>query len=147
MRETPRQLADYADFHRTTTAPWCWACGRGTLDVPQWWAAPWLICRAHIVSSPRVRDVRAVVLLCSRCHERSHGARFPAEPVPEITRANLLWWKKIRDPDRFDPEFLARFAIGRLPAPEPPADWYVEEYCTRRGTGVTIDAPGRVRPH
>lgn len=147
MRETAEQLADYASFLADVSNPWCWACGRERRDVPSWWAAPWAICRAHIVSAPRVRDVRAVVLLCSWCHERSHGYRFPAEPTPELTRANLLWFKALRDPERFDEDFLTRLMIGRLPPVEPPPIWYAEEYCRRRWAPVTIDAPGRVRTH
>lgn len=146
MRETAEQLADYAAFLADVDAPWCWACGRNQWDRPEYWAAPWAICRAHIVSSPRICDVRAVVLLCSRCHERSHGARFPDEPTPEILRSHLLWWKRERDPTRFDPAFLARYAIGRIPDPTPPENWYRTEYCRRRGGAVTIDAPGRVTP-
>lgn len=147
MRETPEQLAAYASFLDDVSAPWCWACGRDGREAPYWWAAPWAVCRAHVVSSPRVRDVRTIVALCSWCHERSHGYRFPAAPTPEINRANLLWLKALRDPDRLDPEFLARLAIGRLPDPEPLPDWYAEEYCRRRGGPVTIGTPGRVWPH
>ncbi len=55
----------YDEFVLNTDKPWCWYCGRGYTDIPDWWHAPWVIERAHIVNKPRAEDRRAAILLCS----------------------------------------------------------------------------------
>jgi len=114
--------------------PWCWICGRDERQSPEWWYAPWMVHRAHVVNKPRVADRRAVVLLCPVCHGVAHGQRFAAAPeLPEIGLSNLLWAKLKRDFRYYDRPFLARHTIGRLPIADPPAPWYVDQYCQRRG--------------
>lgn len=100
--------------------PACWACGasRG----PSWWYAPWLIERAHIANKPRRLDRRLVVMLCSVCHKRSHGERFAAAlDWPVLSVAEMLWLKRRCDPDWWDPEFVGRHSVRRLPEPEFPS--------------------------
>ena len=138
MRNDDR-TGEYARFLTTVDAPWCWACGRGPSDRPRWWYGPWAIQRAHVAHSPRVRDVRAIVLLCPVCHARAHREFFSAIPdAPPLTQANLLWIKRTRDPRRYDRKFLARLVVGRLPIARRPPDWYGDQYCTRRPDPVRI---------
>lgn len=124
-----RPPRDYRDFIMRTDWPCCWACGRYVWHCPEWWAGPFFIHRAHVVSHPRVEDARVIVLLDPMCHGRAHGERYAAEPdVPALTVANLLWLKITFDKPRFDREFLQRHSVQRLPEPEPLPAWYDDQW-------------------
>lgn len=114
----------------------CWLDGASDAlgGKPCWWNAPWLIHRAHIVSSPRVCDRRAVVLLCPVCHGLHHNERY--RMLPEAARPtleNLLWLKQQWDPEWFDLEWLQRHSVRRLPEPEMPIGYNVQLLARRKG--------------
>lgn len=113
--------------------PWCWACGRGIHDRPEWWHAPWIIHRAHLVNKPRAKDVRAVVLLCPVCHGLSHGERYADCDLPALELHHLLWIKLNRDRVYYDRKFLQRHAVRLLPKVKPPPQVYLLAYSHRRG--------------
>lgn len=108
---------------------WCWACGRMSVDRPRGWAGPWLIERAHIVNKPRVEDRRVCVLLCTRCHQRSHGLSGP-----KISLENMLWLKMKFDPVFYHRAFLGRYCVGNLPRAKKMPAYFVNVYKLRRGT-------------
>lgn len=93
----------------------CWACGEGCWAMPDGWGAPWSIERAHIVSKPRVEDRRVIVMLCSACHKAQHGEVLPGFERPALTVGQMLWLKRERDRQWYDPVFLAKHCVGRLP--------------------------------
>jgi hypothetical protein len=111
----------------------CWACGRDWRHCPSWWAGPWVTERAHIVNKPRAEDRRAVILLDSGCHDTQHGARVVGWDLPPLTLAHMLWIKRERDPQWYDPAFLQKHSVQRLPEPERPPDQFMESYSRLRG--------------
>lgn len=116
------------NFH---PVPYCWGCGEDNYP-PQWWNAPWLIERAHIVNNPRRKDRRAIVLLCSECHKQSHGNVFPqGQGLSRLTVGNMLWLKRTYDPWFYDREFLGTCCIGLLPKAVP-VDGERQELVKRR---------------
>lgn len=128
----------FAAFHHH---PWCWYCGRGAMDGP---FQPFLIERAHIVNKPRVEDVRAVMLLCSLCHRRQHGAIIVSpkiEPFKELTLQNMLWLKKYHDPDNYDRQWLQDHHDSLLPQAARPSKYFEQHYKARRGQPWTIVRP------
>ena len=128
----------YASFVTDTLWPWCWFCGRDESQRPDWWHSPWMMHRAHIVSSPRLEDVRLINLMCPCCHGNEHGTHWAAAPRPKITLANMLWIKERFDPANYAPDFMQRFSVGILPTPEAPHAIYLGEYRCRRPGLVPI---------
>ena len=120
-----------------TRLQWCWLCGRDERERPRGWHAPvFMLEEAHIIGgSTRSRqNIRAgLVILCTMCHHVQHNG-----PVPrlgwdeEVTKANLVWLKRERDPEYYDAGQLMRWA-GRLIEPEAPAQLYLDQYESRRG--------------
>ena len=96
------------------------------------WNSHLIIERAHIVSRPRVEDRRVVVLLCSRCHAAQTNSLFKYD-LPVCGLGNMLWLKKVFDPDCFDKEFLGRYCLGRLPKLKIPALVVQQEFLSRAG--------------
>lgn len=128
--------SDRERYDRFTTEafpPWCWGCGRGERCQPAWWAAPWFLHRHHIVKHPRVKDRRAVILLCPICHGRIHGERYPQEPGAPLTLPAQLWLKRTHDPEHYDRAFLRALHIGRLPNAHAPFREYQRAYRQLRG--------------
>jgi len=116
-------LQGWNDFRFIASVSSCWWCG--LRFKPPGWFAPWLIERAHIVSSPRRKDRRVAALLCSRCHKVSHGERIliPGSVVLKPSVGHLLWLKAKNDCFYYDREYMAKNCLGRLPeAVEPPED-------------------------
>lgn len=115
-----------------TGRPWCWACGA---DPP--------LERAHLSAGGgrqvRKEDRRGVVLLCRDCHLiHIHDKKYhdwPEALVPEdcITDAGMLWIKRERDPQYYDPEWIKSVWIGNPPDPAEPV-WLRDVYERRRGT-------------
>ena len=132
---------DYDTFIRDSDKQWCWACGRDHFERAAGWCAPWFLQRAHVASGgcvrARVEDVRAINILCPRCHALNHGSviRCRKDKLPTISTASMLWIKRARDPDNWDLEFLRSIWLGNPPDPEPPHDWFLHEYDTRRECG------------
>lgn len=127
---------EYRQFVHWNRYPWCWWCGRDQWQRPRDWHAPWLIERAHIVSSPRRKDARAVVCLCTLCHMRSHGLEVvtPGEVTLPSARVEHMLWLKLRfDPSRYDREFLGQSSVSLLPRARPPYPAVREYYSGRRG--------------
>lgn len=125
----------YALFRIETRFPWCWACGRSDYERPLGYSGGvWTLERAHIVSSPRRKDRRAVVLLCSLCHRLQHGERFtlPGAP-PAVDLANMLWLKSRFDPGYYSRAWLARSSVRSLPRARRPAPELEALYKSRRG--------------
>jgi hypothetical protein len=52
--------------------------------------------------------------------------------LPPVSRANLLWLKLTFDPARYSEKLLQSCCVGRLPSPEPPAEFYLECHRQRR---------------
>jgi hypothetical protein len=126
----------YREFKENHPFPFCWACGRDESQRPEGWFGVFCIERAHIVSSPRLEDVRLIVLLDTICHKVSGGERLVVNgnpwPLPKLTRANLIYLKERFDPENFAPDFMERFSVKRLPTAEAPDAIYTTEYRTRR---------------
>lgn len=101
----------------------CWYCG--DRSRPSGFYAPWMVERAHIVSKPRKLDRRVVVGLCSVCHRIQHGERLSGIERPRLCVASMLWLKREVDPEWYDPDFMQRCSVRRLPDPEEP------EFCIR----------------
>jgi hypothetical protein len=136
MKNPDADLQDVYDRMRTEhRLAWCWACGRYERERPSWWhCRPWTIERAHIVSNPRIEDRRAVVLLCSGCHNASHHReRIVGWTLPGLTVANLLWLKYHRDRAYYDRDFLRPFSVRALPRIRQPATVFLREYASRHG--------------
>jgi hypothetical protein len=102
----------------------CWRCGRGWSDMPHWYWAEWRIDPHHIVRKPRKNDRRAVIPLCAACHSVEHGAKhtafdlssgwkFPGCKPKPLTLEESISLKAERDPNFFDPEFLASCSVKR----------------------------------
>jgi len=129
----------YANMLAEVDLQWCWACGRDDsfIHKPEHWHARWELHRAHIVNKPRIEDRRVVAILCPLCHGITHGTNYGTELVPigfpRLSLANLLWLKFHRDPGYWEPAFLQRFSIKRLPLPKAPANIYLASYESRRG--------------
>ena len=118
------------------TADHCWACGRTVAyrDRPAWWFSDWYLHLAHLVNKPRVEDIRCVLILCPLCHGLSHGERYSSLPnAVRLTLANLLWLKRVIDPENYDRTFVQAHAVQRLPRAARPAKWYAEQYESRTG--------------
>jgi hypothetical protein len=135
---------DYEEMFGLTPYPWCWACGRNERQKPTWWWAGWRIERAHIVRAPRVKNVRAVVLLCPQCHGINHGHRFFGVGIPlsmdeqrrvlnRLDLRHLLWLKRHFDPRLYDRKFLREHHFGALPRAAKPMAYFEIEYNKRRG--------------
>ena len=123
----------YNHFVAEAATPWCWGCGRGDRDPPDWYHAPWFLQRHHIVNKPRVEDRRAVILLCPVCHGRIHGERYRESQGWALTLPAQLWLKRTYDRDFYDRGFLRKHHIGRLPPAHIPYREYRRDYCGRRG--------------
>ena len=105
----------------------CWWCG---LEGEE--SFPFGIQRCHITNTPRLKDRRCVVLMCSRCHQIQHGAFFDDDQLPAPTTANLLWLKMVFDPNYYSRAMVERCSITSLPrALAPPGD-VVKHYLMRR---------------
>jgi hypothetical protein len=104
----------------------CWACGANASERPEWWHANWQPNeRAHIVSQPRVLDVRAIISLCSTCHSMQTNRTFPElRDVPPLKKEHMLFLKIMNDPWNYDIDFLNKHSVGKLPCPERIPDWY-----------------------
>lgn len=132
-------LEQWNGFLVSTDYMWCWWCGRGVEHFPEVaWAAgfPLLIERAHVVNKPRRKDRRSAVLLCSICHRVQHGGKWPDSCGERLCAPGLpemIWLKRIFDPEFYDPEFLEANHVGLLPAPLEPPMLVVSEYRFRRG--------------
>lgn len=128
------------DLRYATDKPWCWACGRNERQRPHWWnGGVFCIERAHIIGGPGRKhqdSIRGCVLLCTTCHQLQHGAtiRFLGEILPNLSKGNLVWLKRERDPANFDIEALNDWAIGVAPDPEPLDAWFADQYRFRHGS-------------
>ena len=124
MDKTKAQIKREYDNFIADTGGECWRCGRTTWDKPAWWWAAWGIDPHHIVRKPRKNDRRVVIALCSVCHSVEHGAKHTAydlsiggkfpwcKPEP-LTLDESIRIKSERDPEYFDPEFLASCSVKR----------------------------------
>jgi hypothetical protein len=54
------------------------------------------------------------------------------EYLPWLYDGNMLWLKKLRDVDYYDPEAINRLWTGVPPEPSPPDGFFLEEYASRR---------------
>ena len=126
----------YRHFKENHQHPVCWACGRDESQRPDGWYGPFVVERAHLVSSPRAEDVRLIVLLDTICHKVSGGERIFINgqlwPLPKLTLPQLLTLKELFDPEHYDRAFMQRFSAKRLPEPEPIPDCYIAAYRARR---------------
>ena len=112
-KREPFHKKEYAKFgaYAQSRAGFCWACGADNRSQPKTYFAPWMIQRCHIVSKPRLEDRRAVVLLCPVCHfDEVHRKKT-------LSIENLLWLKRLFDPNWFCLEFLQKCSIRRIQQP------------------------------
>lgn len=132
LRKKP--LECYRNFLAETLWPFCWYCGRSASESPKHWYGPFLIERAHIVSSPRIEDRRVAVLFCSVCHRVSHGEQIYGFDLPAPTVGHMLWLKRVFDREFYDLEFMRQFSIGNLPACLVPPVSVMAEFSSRHGS-------------
>lgn len=124
---------EYREFVVASGRPWCWACGRSSVDRPSYWGAPFLIERAHVVSRPREDNRRAVILLCSICHKLTHGLRIAGVEEKPLSLPEMLWLKWRFDPKFYERHWLSMRHIGRLPRGRRPVPEIEAQYVLRRG--------------
>lgn len=136
----PKESWGYKRFIHDHESPWCWACGRDQWSPPHNWCAPYLLERAHLGSGSgamyRIRDERAIAILCSRCHYLHTKIKFRfvnGEELPCLSDGNLIHLKRLMDPGHWDREFVARYWIGCVPDAEPLPSFYEESYIQIRG--------------
>jgi len=122
----------FDDFVDDTLYPFCWWCGRWSWDAPDGWHAPFTTERAHIVNSPRA-ELRAVcVLLCSRCHRAQHGENLGSMGIAAPTLGQMLWMKRLFDPEHWDPAVLVAHSHHcKLPELTQPPAGVVKEFRSR----------------
>ena len=120
MLKTPK--AAYASFLEDTRFPFCWYCGAFSHQRPDWWFAPFLIERAHVVNKPRREDPRAIILLCSACHKAAHGERFRAYARKPLDKPGMLFLKSYLDSANFDLAWLQKHSVRILPKPVSPGE-------------------------
>lgn len=108
------------------------------------WHLPWHLQIAHIASGQgrarRVDDIRAVILLCARCHQthvsdacRHHEMVINGKSYPTIDERHTLWIKKNMDAENYDIGFLDSLWIGHPPAPERPPEAWMEKMHQNQG--------------
>lgn len=130
-------LRDYKTFASSHSFACCWACGATQKNKPRWWNAPFIVERAHIVSHPRVKDIRVIVLLCSLCHGRSHGLTYScARDWPSLTLPNKLWLKMKFDRQNYDRKFISKHNIGLLPRAVKPDKWFSQQWLNNTGKKI-----------
>lgn len=118
MMSASEAAYEYAIIMDDFPAMRCWCCGRSgdRRGMPDWWGGIWILHRAHIVNKPRVKDRRAIVLLCPICHGLHHGERYPQLPnAKRPTLEELLWLKRTCDPRWYDRAWLQRHSVRKLP--------------------------------
>ena len=103
----------------------CWACH--SRRKPRNWFGPWLLERAHIVSSPRREDRRLVNMLCTICHKFQHGERLHGFARPKLRLDHMIWLKEENDPDWVDFKFMQKHSIKKLPRKVIVPKWYLNE--------------------
>lgn len=127
---------------RDTDRPFCWACGRDDRQRPDnWFADRWEMHRAHLAAGAskmiRLLDRRAAVILCPLCHfvHTTNGIgrnMVCGQEIPQLSNANVLFLKRCRDVDHWDPDWLAKHWLGNLPALVAPDQFFISQYATRR---------------
>jgi len=126
----------------------CWLCGATPSLKPDGWGAEFRLEIAHIASGQgdalRIDDIRAVTLLCSRCHKLhvSDSDRLPTMNIngidyPTIDARHTLWIKMKLDREYYDRKFLAEFWIGTVPIPEKPPNFFLEELAKNQGLAIS----------
>lgn len=132
----------YLLFPVESPTPWCFACGRTKFERPIAWYAPWQMQIAHLAAGgskmKRHLDRRAVILLCPWCHllHTTHGTSTRTVMgilCPELANEHVLFLKRLRDPEFWDPEWIAARWTGVLPDPVQPAEWFTNQYVSRHG--------------
>ena len=68
-----------------------------------------------MVNKPRREDVRAVVLLCSMCHDLQHGEDLPRAQLCAPTLSTMLWTKRLFDRANYSRKWLESNQVQRLP--------------------------------
>jgi len=130
MALTPEQSEMYAQFAWEFQS--CWACGIDpSRQICRHWPARCLQ-NAHILGGPsRTADRRNILRLCLLCHNLAHGHTIrdkDRNPLPNLTRENLLWLKESRDPKYFDLDYLNSISIRLMKEPEPVPFWFEAQY-------------------
>ena len=130
MRLTLAERTMYEVFMQTFT--FCMACGiNPKKQIDKFFPVRWLE-NAHILGgSSRTADRRNILRLCKLCHDLAHGHTIRdqnKEPLPNLSRANLLWLKHARDSEHFDLDYLNSISIGNMPTPEEPPAWFMSEF-------------------
>jgi hypothetical protein len=126
--------------YKNMPTEFCWNCGRTAHDWPEWFGAPWIMQRHHIVNKPRLEDRRCVIVLCHLCHFGAwHGERYPQWIRPRLTLAHALWIKRAVDPQYYDRQILQRCSVRILPRAAKPPAIFLREYASRR-VGFSLTA-------
>ena len=131
----------YDEMIIMTGYSWCWACGHDERQCPKDWYAPFYLEKAHLGHGSGVmfrQEVRrAVNILCAKCHllhTPLNPVRVSGEFYEPLTSGNMLWLKRLYDPEWYDLEYLAAAFIQTLPLPEPLPDYYNQEYEMTKGS-------------
>lgn len=137
-RLTAEQKLMYAQF--ALDFQFCFCCGINPKKrIDSFFPARWLE-NAHILGGPsRTADRRSILRLCKLCHDLAHGSTIKdanKEPLPNLTRANLLWLKQARDGEHFDLDYLNSISIRRMPDPKCPATWFINEWTRTQDSRV-----------
>lgn len=135
MPLTEKERSMYDAFTQDFTS--CMACGIDPKrQICEKFPARWLEC-PHILGGNGQRkqkgetDRRNLLRLCKLCHDLAHHKtiRKPDRTcLPHLEREHMLWLKRHRDPDYFDLEFLNSISIRRMPEPECPPEWFVNQF-------------------
>ncbi len=88
----------------------------------------------------RTEDRRSVVLLCPLVHD-CHVAsteRIPFKTIngrryPTVDTAHLLWVKQFFDPEYYDESYLESIWVKKLPEPEIPPSFWLEQMLNNQG--------------
>ena len=128
--------SDTLRYYAKRNLDFCWADGRGYSDQPSFWQGPWFLHLAHLSSGSgrmrRLQDRRLVVPLCPLCHDlhqRAGGTKkIGGHTFPCLTDGNMLYLKNARDPEHYDPEFIASVWLGVPPEMESPEQFYRDQF-------------------
>lgn len=124
------------EYYRERRMDFCWACGRGWADRPDWWGGPWGLHLAHLSAGSgrmmRKNDRRLIVLLDPACHElHTHwvGEKvIGGVSIPTLSDANMIHLKATIDPVNYDPDFIREAWLGVPPEPEDVPETYRQDF-------------------
>jgi hypothetical protein len=117
--------------------PFCWACSiREGMRHPEIDYPRHLVIH-HITKHLRRHERWNLCRLCCLCHDLAEGNRIViVRPtgrrivLPTLSLANVLWLKRLHDPEHYDRRELAQHTRPRrrLPRVATPARWFFDQH-------------------